>query len=63
MLQYISEYWKLNGNLIVNDFDKPYIVIDTAGDSRFRSISILSHLVLSFVGSLCNSIHFLLGIL
>ena len=49
MLQYISKYRKLNENLIVNDFGKPYIVIDTACDSRFRSISILFHLVLSLV--------------
>ena len=37
-------------NVIVNYFDKPYIVMDTAGDSRFKWISILSRLVLSFVG-------------
>ena len=27
MLQNILEYWKLGENLIVNDFDKPYIVL------------------------------------
>ena len=27
MLQNISEYRKLDENLIVNDFDKPYIVL------------------------------------
>ena len=27
MLQNISEYWKLHENLIVNDFDKSYIVL------------------------------------
>ena len=42
-------------NFIVNDFDKPYIAIvfsslhlmDTASNSLIRSMSILSHLVLS----------------
>ena len=23
----ISEYWKLDGNLVVNDFDEPYVAI------------------------------------
>ena len=59
MLQNISEYCKLDENLIINNFDQPYIVIvfsslhllmDTASDSRLRSISILSHLVLSLIG-------------
>ena len=27
MLQNISEYWKLDESLIVNDFDKPYILL------------------------------------
>ena len=45
MLQNISEYWKLNENLIVNDFDISYIVIvfasrhllmDTTRDSLVR---------------------------
>ena len=27
MLQNISEYWKLDKDLIVNDFDKPYIIL------------------------------------
>ena len=27
MLQNISEYWKLDENVIVNDFDKPYIIL------------------------------------
>ena len=27
MLQNISEYWNLDESLIVNDFDKPYIVL------------------------------------
>ena len=58
MLQNILKYWTLNENLIVNDFDRPYIVIvfasshllmDTASDSLLRSISILSHHVLSLV--------------
>ena len=64
MLQSISEYWKLDENLIVNDFDKPYIVLvfaslhlmDTTSGSILRSISILSHLVLLFFGRWC--IHF-----
>ena len=27
MLKNISEHWKLDENLIVNDFDKPYLVL------------------------------------
>ena len=27
VLQYVSDYWKLNENLIVNDFDKPYFAL------------------------------------
>ena len=26
-LQHISKIWKLHKNLIVNDFDKPYVVV------------------------------------
>ena len=55
----VTEYWKLDENLIVNDFGKPYIAIafgswhllmNTASDSLLWSVSILSHLVLSLVG-------------
>ena len=53
---------KLNENLIVNDFDKPCIVIVIASNDTFlRSILILFQLVLSLIGGWC--IHFLHGIL
>ena len=48
----ISEYGFLNGYLIVNDFDKPYIAIEFASWHFVMdtiSNSLLSHLVLSLI--------------
>ena len=67
MLQNISECWKLNKNLILNDFDKSYIMIVFASwhllmDAASDSLQFFLVLFCDwFVGGRC--VRFLLGIL